>query len=173
MFCFQVFKNFLIFEISKIFHNFIIFFSLRANLKIKMKFLEIGFFFCLILLNIFEKANCQVSETNATEGFIEVSSNQTNQTKFDDLWTQLADVDNNILLNERKVDKISKFRNEFIEKSSPNVFPQVIICSPSYFQIFNSRVPNPKNPKFMRDFQILRLSLDQNNKAMSYISIIS
>ena len=99
-----------------------------------MKILEIGFF-CLLSQIFFGIAGAQgetnsnTTDLNVTENPNELLSNETTDNHINylnKLWGELTDLEHSIVLKERKIDHITKFRNDFMMKTLPNNVPQVL-----------------------------------------------
>ena len=99
-----------------------------------MKILGIEFF-CLLSQIFFGIAGAQVkTNLNATDVNVTVNPNEllSNETTdnhinyLNKLWGELTDLEHSIVLKERKIDHITKFRNDFMMKTLPNHVPQVL-----------------------------------------------
>ena len=82
----------------------------------------------LILFGLISKVFCDTNNknnnyTNFTESTLQISNETDNIQNY---ILQLHEIENNIQINERKLDKISKFRLEFVANTSPNAAPEVI-----------------------------------------------
>lgn len=110
-----------------------------------MRFLEFGFS-CFLVANLLFSSVANEITANSSEAFDIQPETAANASEFNgsspaedpsntlmnELLRELMNLENAINVQENKVDKISRFRSDFIENSVPNsipqVFPQLIIA---------------------------------------------
>lgn len=149
-----------------------------------MKILRIGFL-CLCL-EIFlgrggaqGETNSNTTELNVTENTNEPPSNETTETHINSLnklWGELTELEHSIVLKERKIDHITKFRNDFMMKTLPNHVPQVlksVIKEGKCKNRIREQNYQEKSPELMINFQIQKIFSLKNSKTMNCSFTIS